>query len=63
MSMLVTTGASLACSFGTLPSNLVVTSQMMTQVNGQPVATIQDGAPLTNVAGFGMCRRSKTSFA
>lgn len=54
MSMLVTSGCGLMCSFGAAPSTLTVlpASKVMC---GTPVANIMDNAPMVNVAPFGMC--------
>ena len=43
------------CAFGAAPVPLAVTSQQTVFMCGMPAATIMDGAPLTNVATFGMC--------
>ena len=43
------------CAFGAAPVPLTVTSQQTVFMCGMPAATIMDGAPLTNVATFGMC--------
>lgn len=55
MGMIVTAGACCQCSFGTIPCTLQVTSQMGCMADGKPIATIQDGQPGVNLAGFGMC--------
>ena len=55
MSQIVCSGASLMCSFGTAPSNLVATNAPMTLVDGKPAATVADAAPMTNIMPFGMC--------
>jgi hypothetical protein len=47
-------GATLQCSFGMTPSNLVVLPQNRT-TTGTPAATIMDHAPLMNIMPFGMC--------
>lgn len=47
-------GAMCACSFGTTPVPLTVTSQQTVTICGSPAATLFDGTPL-NVASFGMC--------
>ncbi len=54
MSLAVVGGATLQCSFGMATSSLTVlpTAQVM---NGMPVATIMDQAPLVNIMSFGMC--------
>ncbi len=55
MGQMVTTGATLTCSFGAGVGTLNVTSQQMILADGKPVATIQDCAPMTNISSFGMC--------
>ena len=54
MSFLVTTGATLQCSFGAAPSvlNVLPASRV---VGGAPAATIMDHAPMVNVMPFAMC--------
>lgn len=54
MALLVGSGASLQCSFGTAPSSLMVlpTNKVVTTM---PVANIMDTIPFTNVMPFGMC--------
>lgn len=54
MGQIVTTGATLSCSFGTAPSTLNATSQTKCIVAGKPVATIKDTSQ-ANIAPFGMC--------
>ena len=48
-------GASLVCSFGTAPSNLVVLPDNHCLTSGRPAANIRDHEPLTNILPFGMC--------
>ena len=55
MGEIVVTGAVLSCPFGTIPSNLKVTSQAVCSVGGQPAATIQDAQGMVNIQPFGMC--------
>ncbi len=55
MGQLVVIGAALRCSFGTTPSNLVVTPESRVNAAGLPAATIMDNAPIKNVPPFGMC--------
>lgn len=43
------------CAFGAAPAVLTVTSQQTVTICKMPAATIQDGAPLSNVPTFGMC--------
>jgi hypothetical protein len=54
MGLAVTTGATIMCSFGMAPSTLNATPKPMV-VNGLPVATITDNAPIANIPPFGMC--------
>ena len=56
MSTYVTHGALLRCSQGLAPSSLTVTQVTPVSVEGIPVATIFDCAPMANVAPFAMCR-------
>lgn len=53
MSVLVTTGAQLMCSFGTTPSCL--SAQTMCMGAGKPIATVADVQPGVNIPPFGMC--------
>jgi hypothetical protein len=55
MPPLVTAGALCTCSFGVAPAPLVVTPKPTPVVAGAPAATIQDSAPMVNIATFGMC--------
>lgn len=55
MSNLVTSGATLTCSFGTTPSQLTVLPAAMTNAGSMPAATIMDHQPMSNVLPFGMC--------
>jgi hypothetical protein len=52
--MAVTTGATIMCSFGVAPGVLNATPKPIV-VNGLPVATIADNAPIVNITPFGMC--------
>lgn len=54
MSMLVTAGCGMACSFGAAPSSLVVLPTNKT-LCGAPAANIMDNVPMVNVMPFGMC--------
>jgi hypothetical protein len=54
MSLLLTTGTSLSCAFGTAPSNFIATSNPMFMAEGMPVGTIDDGQAVVNIP-FGMC--------
>ena len=54
MGQVVITGGMCACSFGTTPGNINVTSQATVLVEGKPCATIQD-CQMLNITPFGMC--------
>ena len=54
MSMLVTNGATLMCSFGMAPSTLTVLPASRV-LSGTPAANIGDCIPNTNILPFGMC--------
>lgn len=55
MSILVVNSAQCQCSFGQMPSTLMILPDKM--VNGQnlPCATIMDYKPMVNIMPFGMC--------
>lgn len=55
MPVLVASGASLACTMGAAQGRLTVTSQAKVFFGGAPAATIQDAAPVINLASFGLC--------
>lgn len=55
MSICVCGGASLQCSFGTAPSNLMVLPANRV-VSKMPLATITDNVPFVNILPFGICR-------
>lgn len=55
MPKIVVHGASLACSCGTAPSSLAVLPIVVSQADAQPTATVNDFAPVLNIAPFGMC--------
>ncbi len=55
MSLLLTTGTSMTCAFGTTPSSFIATSNPMVLAGGQPVGTIDDGQAVINIPPFGMC--------
>lgn len=54
MGLCVCGGATIKCSFGAAPSNLMVLPEngVMT---AQPIATIMDNKPMVNIPPFGMC--------
>jgi hypothetical protein len=56
MAQWICNGAQLQCSWGTMPSFLVVTREKRVNVASQPAANIQDFTPLKNIQPFGMCR-------
>ena len=55
MGLPVVSGASVMCTMGMSPGQLMVTSQLTVLMDGKPAATIQDAAPITNVGPCGMC--------
>lgn len=55
MAKQVCLGAQMRCTLGTGASNLIVTSQFKSKIQGRPVATIFDHAPNQNVPPFGLC--------
>lgn len=55
MAQQVTNGAVLRCSFGTLPSQLIVTPENRVGAGSTPAATIMDHAPMKNILPFGLC--------
>nr|WP_169708662.1 DUF4280 domain-containing protein [Trinickia terrae] len=54
MSFLITTGATMQCSFGAAPAvlNVLPVNRVLA---GAPAATIMDHLPMVNVAPFGVC--------
>jgi hypothetical protein len=55
MPRLVIHGAQLRCSMGVAPASLSVTRASL-QDEAQPIATVKDNAPMSNVPSFAMCR-------
>lgn len=55
MAQLVTNGATLQCSFGTVPSTLAVLPKSMVNASNMPAATIMDHIPVVNIMSFTMC--------
>lgn len=51
----VVTGATIACTMGLAPGQLIATTQAAVTVAGLPVATIPDVTPMTNLVPCGMC--------
>jgi hypothetical protein len=58
MAQQVTNGAVLMCSFGTAPSQLLVTPEKRVSAGGQPGGTIMDHIPMKNIVPFGLCTTS-----
>ncbi len=52
---LATSTATMMCSFGMAPSALNVLPTTGVLVEGKPVATLSDSAPIVNIPPFGMC--------
>jgi len=48
-------GATLKCSFGMAPSNLVVLPINKAITSSMPAANIMDNKPMVNILPFGMC--------
>jgi hypothetical protein len=55
MPLQVVNTATLMCSFGTSPSNLVVLPVHKCNCGNQPAANISDHVPMVNIMPFGMC--------
>jgi len=55
MALQVASGATIMCTMGLAPGQLIVTSQIMVLMGGAPAATIQDVTPIVNVVPCGMC--------
>jgi hypothetical protein len=55
MAQQVTNGAMLRCSFGTTPSQLIVTPDKRVSAGSMPAATIMDYIPMRNIMPFGLC--------
>lgn len=55
MPAFVVSGASVMCTMGMSPGSVVATAQQKVIMSGRPAATIQDVAPLVNIAPCGMC--------
>ncbi|MFC0401957.1 DUF4280 domain-containing protein [Paraburkholderia rhizosphaerae] len=54
MSLLVTAGATLQCSFGAAPAPMSVLP-VNRVLSGAPAATVVDNVPMVNVMPFGVC--------
>ena len=55
MALHVCNTATLVCTFGVKPSNLIVLPLNQTLTSNQPAANIMDHIPMTNIMPFGMC--------
>ena len=55
MSIIVTSGAQLMCSFGMAPSVFNVLPNAKVMCSNMPAASIMDNIPMTNIMPFGMC--------
>jgi hypothetical protein len=55
MAELVCAGAQIQCTAGTIPSTLIVAATTGTAAGVQPLATINDHLPMTNIPPFGLC--------
>lgn len=55
MSIIVTSGAQLMCSFGAAPSVFNVLPNAKVMCSNMPAACIMDNIPMTNIMPFGMC--------
>ena len=55
MATAVVSGASVQCTMGMAPGQLLVTSQATVLAGGMPAATVTDAAPMTNVTPCGLC--------
>lgn len=55
MGKFVTAGAMLQCTFGTMPSSLVVNVPMRPKCGNMLMATIADNIANTNIPPFGLC--------
>lgn len=60
MSEYATNGAMLVCTCGTAPIPLQVTSNTLSSVQGQCIATVSDKVPMTNIKPFGPCKMKPT---
>jgi hypothetical protein len=56
MAIAVVQGATLRCSCGDKPSQLLVTSQADVEIDNKLAATVQDNASGANIAPFGTCK-------
>ena len=56
MATAVAEGATLQCTCGSKPSQLLVTSQNTVRIDQKLAATVDDKDPMANVAPFGDCK-------
>lgn len=56
MSMVVVTGATLACPFGTQTSVFKATNAPLMKCAGKTIGNIMDGSAGTNISPFGLCK-------
>jgi hypothetical protein len=56
MAIAVVQGATLKCTCGGKPSQLLVTSQADVKIDSKLAATVQDSAAILNIAPFGTCK-------
>ncbi len=56
MPKLVVNGAALKCDQGAAPAKLVVLPTLRGDIDGEPLATVIDHVPMTNIPSFGVCR-------
>ncbi len=55
MAQIVVNNATVQCSFGVAPSQLMVLPVNRVNVANQPAATVMDFAPMVNIMPFGNC--------
>lgn len=55
MGQLVTMGAQLKCTFGAIPSSLLVAAADRVNAGKNPAASIMDFRSMSNIMPFGMC--------
>ncbi|MCB0108933.1 MAG: DUF4280 domain-containing protein [Caldilineaceae bacterium] len=55
MALQVVHGATLQCSFGTSPSNFVITPEKQVGTGAMQVASVMEHVPMKNIMPFGMC--------
>ncbi len=52
----VCSGATLQCSFGASPANLIIINPLRPTIGNMPIGNIMDMTPMVNITSFGMCR-------